>query len=214
MNKLAVLVFLLLLAGTAQTQQPQCIQSEFSGSAAQGQEFKQEFGQGITFTVFPMRLKEDPRWGWFQIDVLGDREHAVFVFNPSDTNWLLATDFASAFIGGPNSDVKVGIEYRVRYFVFPLSLDDKQKLRETARLVNEASTEDEKRTAVTALKSMHLAQLKFEITDYTLAHVDPPTSVDWAKFTGVVTFPSGFRISEGLRSTDLECPAIPDEVSD
>ena len=139
-------------------------------------------------------------------------EHGIFVFNPSDTNWLLATDFASAFIGGPNSDVKAGIEYRARYFVFPLSLDDKQKLRETARLVKEASTEDEKRTAIAALKSMHLGQLKFEITDYTLAHVDPPTSIDWVKFTGVVTFPSGFRISEGLRSTDVECPAIPDEV--
>ena len=37
-------------------------------------------------------------------------------------------------------------------------------------------------------------------------------SVDWVKFTGVVTVPSEFHISRRLSLTYVECPAVADEV--
>ena len=128
------LVLLLLLTVASYCQQQQCLQSEFSGEAAQGQGFRQELGQGVAFSVVPMgRNTQEPKWGWLKIRVV-DESKVIFAFNPSDENWLLATpDWGSAFIGGFNSDVNRAIEYRLRDLIFPLSFDDKQKLREALR---------------------------------------------------------------------------------
>jgi len=99
---LQVLLVLLLSTVESKSQQSQCMQTEFSGEVSQGQKFSQQLGEGIRFSVLPMSLKEDPRWGWFQIRVLNE-QRPIVVFNPSDSNWLLATDWSSAFIGGVNS---------------------------------------------------------------------------------------------------------------
>ena len=163
------------------------------------------------------RTTREPRWGWFKIVVVDDSK-GIFAFNQSDENWLLATsDWGSAFIGGPNSDVKRAMEYRVRDLVFPLSFDDKQKLRELSAPIYEAKTPEEARTAAPPLKSMRLGQIRFEITDYQLGAEEPPTSVDWVKFNAVVTVPADFSLSGKLVAAKLslryvDCPAIPDEL--
>jgi hypothetical protein len=81
----------------------------------------------------------------------------------------------------------------------------------------EARTSEQERSAVVALKSMHLGQIKFDITDYRFANGDPPKSVEWVKFTGIVTVPAEFTVSEKLVSAQLslrfvDCPVIRDEV--
>jgi hypothetical protein len=94
---LTILVLLLVSGLQAQSSGLRCEKGEFSGEARQGQPFRRELVGGIKFSVDPMRLKEDPRWAWFQIRVVGS-DQGVVGFNPSDSNWLLAADFWSAFI--------------------------------------------------------------------------------------------------------------------
>lgn len=169
MKALHVVIFLVATVG-AHSQEQQCVQSEFSGEASQGQQrFVQELGQGITFSLLPMgRNAQEPRWGWFNMRVV-DESKGIYVFSPSDGNWLLATpDWWSTFIGSPNSDVKRSLGYRVRNLVFPLSGDDKQKLKEASSLIFNAKSTEEEPGAVAALKSMRLGQIKFEITDSVL----------------------------------------------
>jgi hypothetical protein len=74
--KLHLFVLLLFSTVLARSQQ-QCAQSEFSGEAAQGQQFNQELGQGLVLSVVPMR---NAQWGWFQIRVR-DESHSLFVFH-------------------------------------------------------------------------------------------------------------------------------------
>jgi hypothetical protein len=104
-----------------------------------------------------------------------------------------------------------------RYLLFPLSFDDKTELREKASLVNTAKNSEEVESAVASLRSMRLGHIRFEITDCHLGNGEPPTSVDWVKFSGTVTVPYDFRLSgkmvgahNSLRYVD--CPGIPDEV--
>ena len=209
------LLFLLLFSTVlTHSQQQQCVQSEFSGEAVQGQQFNQELGEGLVLSVVPMR---NAQWGWFQIRVR-DESHGPFVFNQSDMNWLLATpDWGSAFIGGPNSDQKAALEYRLRYLAIPMSLDNKEALRKTTSFLSTAKTPEEEQSAVAALKSMRLGQITFQITEYRFADGQPPTSVNWVKFTGIVTVPTDFLLSGKLISAKrslryVECPDIPDEV--
>jgi hypothetical protein len=209
-----LLVLVLFSAVEAQTAPRQCVRAEFTGEATQDNAFTQDLGEGIRFSVFPMRMKEDARWGWFQIRVIGGDEDGIFAFNPSDLNWLLATDFRSAFIGGPNSDVKASLTYRLRYFIFPISRDNKQQLRGAANRLVFAQTPGETGNATAALNSMPLGQIRFEITDYGLAGGEPPTSVEWVQFTSTVTLPPGFVMSRQLSPSYVECPAIPEEVID
>ena len=216
--KAPALILILLATLAACGQEQQCVQSEFSGEAVHNQRFRQELGQGITFSIEPMgRNAQEPKWGWFKIVVVDDSK-GIFAFNQSDTNWLLATpDWGSAFIGGFHSDVKRAMEYRVRDLVFPLSSDDKQKLRELSASIYGAKTSEEAQTAAAPLKSMRLGHIKFEITDYQLGVEEPPTSVDWVKFNAIVTLPADFPLSGKLVAAKLsvryvDCPAIPDEL--
>ena len=117
MKLLRIAILIPLLAAAAQSQQSQCMRADFSGEASHDKVFHQELGEGLTFTVLPMKSKEDPRWGWFQLRVLCD--HCRYVFNPADANWLFASgDWDSAFISGPNTDVKVALEYRTATWCF------------------------------------------------------------------------------------------------
>ena len=216
--KAPALILLLLATLAAYGQEQQCVQSEFSGEATHAKTFRQELGQGIAFSIEPMgRTTQEPRWGWFKIVVVDDSK-GLFVFNPTDANWLFAIpDWGTAFIGGFNSDVKRAMEYRVRDLVFPLSFDDKQRLRELSALIYGAKTPEEAQTAAVPLKSMHLGQIRFEITDYRLGTEQPPTSVDWVKFNAIVTVPADFSLSGKLVAAKLsvryvDCPAIPDEL--
>jgi hypothetical protein len=210
--KLLVALFVLLLSTLpAQCRQPQCIKSEFSGVATQSQTFRQELGQGIRFTVGPMTLEPDARWRWFQVVVIKEDE-GVYVFNLSDTNWLLTTDFWSAFIGGANLDLKAALGYRLRYLIFPVSSEDKERLREAVDLIRNANTPDQIMQAARSLKSIPLGQLRFEIADYGVTGSDPPTSVDWVRFSAIATLPPNFVVSGTLPTTLTACPAIPNEV--
>lgn len=206
-----MLLLLTLLASTvnAQTAQ-QCQRVEFSGEASQTKKFNLELGQHITFTVFPMSYREEPRWRWFQIRIIGS--DSVFVFSPSDHNWLLAANFRSAFIGGPNSDVKKSLQYNIRYLVFPLSVDQKVELLYAVSNLSNASTQDERGKAVAEFQALRLGQLKFVIDDYLISGGEPPTSIDSVKFSGTLTLPPDFQLA-GLPSvTFVDCPAIPNEV--
>jgi len=204
----------LFLALLSHAQDQQCVQSGFSGEAAQGQEFSQEFGEGLVFRIVPMR---DAPWGWFKIRV-ADESHANFIFNSSDENWFLATaDWGSAFIGGFRSDQKAALEYRLRYLIFPMSFDDKETLKKIAAALYTTKDSEEEHSSITELKSMRLGQMKFEITDYRFAEGEPPMSLEWVKFTAIVTVPADFILSEKLVAAKLsiryvECPAIPDQV--
>jgi len=206
--------FLLLFSPVLAQTQEQCVESEFSGEAFQGQRFNQELGEGLVLSVVPMR---NARWGWFLIRLRAESS-PVFVFNPSDMNWLLATpDWGSASIGGPLSDQKAALEYRLRYLVFPISLNDKKELRETASRLSVAKTPEEEHSAVAALESMHLGRIKFEINDHGFADGEPPTYLEWVKFTGIVTLPADFLLSGKLVSAKqtlkyVDCPAISAEV--
>jgi hypothetical protein len=110
MKLLPILLLALVSSLEAQNLQPQCPKVEFNGEVAQGRPYSQQLGGNVSFSVLPMRLREDPRYGWFQLRIIG--EGSGFVFNLSDRNWLLATDFYSAFIGGTDSDVKAALSYR------------------------------------------------------------------------------------------------------
>jgi len=208
-----ILAFLLSTV-LAYAQVPQCVQSEFSGEAAQGQQFTQELGEGLVFSIVPMR---NAPWGWFKIRVRSE-SHSNFVFSPSDDNWFLATpDWWSTFIGGIHSDQKSALQYRLRSLIFPLSDDAKEKLKEFTGRLSAAKTSEEERDAFVALKSIHLGQITFNIEGYGFANGDPPTSVEWVKFTASVTVPAEFTFSEKLVSAKLslryvDCPAIPDDV--
>ena len=208
---LTILISLFVSGLQAQSSGAQCEKGEFSGEARQGLAFRRELVGGIKFSVDPMQVKEDPRWGWFQIRVVGT-DQPVFVFNPSDRNWLLATDFWSAFIGGVNFDPHAALQYRDRYWVFPTSFKDKEKLRRAAEALHRAETTDEIQKGVNALRTIPLGVIHFEITDYGLGEGECPTSIEWIKFTVNVTFPREFSRLGPLLVTDAECPAIPDEA--
>lgn len=208
------LALLVLLSAVAYPQEQQCVQSELSGEAAQGHQFNQELGQGLVFSIVPMRIVP---WAWFQITII-DKSHAGYVLNMSDANWLLATpDFGSAFIGGINSDQKAALGYRIRDLLFPISFGEKEELRTVSTDLYTTKAQEEESKSIAVLGSMRLGQMKFEITDYHFAKGNPPTSLEWVKFNAVVTVPADFRLSEKLVSAKLslryvECPAIPDEV--
>jgi len=212
-NVIKVLTILLLsLSGLqAQTTEPQCARGEFSAEARQGQPFSGELRGGIEFSVLRMRLEEDPKWAWFQIGVIGG-DQGGFVFNPSDRNWLLATDFWSAFIGGADSDLEAALQYRLRYFVFPISVDGKQELLKAADTLKSAKTRGAIGEGLKVLRTIPLGLIRFEITDYRFGEGESPTSVDWLKFTVDVAFPPEFSRLGPLLTTNAECPAIPDEV--
>jgi len=208
---LTILISLFVSGLQAQSSGAQCERGEFSGEAKQGLAFSRELVGGIKFSVDPMQLKEDPRWGWFQIRVVGT-DQPVVVFNPSDTNWLVATDFWSAFIGGVNVDLEAALQYRLRNLVFPTSFKDKEKLRRVAGALYSAKVTDEIQKGVNALRTIPLGVIHFEITDYGLGEGEYPTSVEWIKFTVNVTFPRESSRLGPLLVTEAECPAIPDEV--
>ena len=137
------------------------------------------------------------------------------MLNPGDANWLLdATDFWSAFIGGPDSDLNAALQYRSRYLVFSVAAADKQAARDAARGVTEAKTLEEIKRALAALNAMRLAQLRFEITDYVLGKGQPPRSVESVKFDVKLIVPSEFRFSEKIPSIFVQCPAIPRELAE
>jgi hypothetical protein len=211
MKALTILVLLFVSGLQAQISQPQCAKGEFSGEATQGQPFSRELAGGIKFSVDPMRLKEDPRWAWFRIRVVGNDQRGVFAFNPPDSNWLLAADFWSAFIGGVNSDLEAALQYRLRYLVFPTSFKDKERLRRAADAFHSARATDEIEKGVNALRAIPIGVIQFEITDYGLDEGERPMSVDWVKFTVKVNFPREFSPGP-LLVTEAECPVIPDEV--
>jgi hypothetical protein len=209
------IILLIVLCGMcgAQAQQRQCFQAEFSGEAKQGQALSQELGAGVRFSVNPAQAREDERISWFKIRVIGEREGGVFVFSLSDTNWILAvSDFWSAFIGGPNTDLEAALEYKVRYLLFPIALDEKQGAIAVANRLRIANTKQQIRDSVTALNAAHLALAKFEITDHGLGNGKPPTSVDWVKFNVKVTLPGDFLISGELPVEAVDCPQIPAEM--
>lgn len=209
---LMVHVWLFVAELVAQTMGPQCAKGEFSGEARQGQPpFSRELRGGIKFSVIPMQAKEDPRWTWFKIRVIGD-DQRVFVFNLSDTNWLLATDFWSAFIGGAYSDQEAALQYLLRYWVLPTAFEDKERLRRTADAIHDAKTKGEIEERLKALRAIPLGLIRFEITDYGLGAGQSPMSVDWVKFAVNLTFPPEFSRPGPLFVTKAECPAIPDEV--
>jgi len=108
--------------------------------------------------------------------------------------------------------VKAALEYRVRYFVFPTSSEDKQKLSEGASLMFNAKTPEEEGSAAAALKSMRLGQIKFDIKDYRLRDGEQPMSVEWIKFAAVVTLPSDFLVSGSLGLSFVACPTISSDV--
>jgi hypothetical protein len=210
-TKILTILILFISGLHAQVSGPHCEQGEFSGEARQGQPFRSELVGGIKFSVDPRRLKEDPRWAWFQIRVIG-ADQGVFVFNESDGNWLLATDVWSAFIGGVNIDLNAALQYRVRYLVFPTSFKDKEKLRRAADELHSARATNEIEKAVNALKKIPLGVIRFEINDYGLGENERPMSVDWVDFTVNVTFPPEFSRLGPLLVTSAECPALPPDV--
>jgi hypothetical protein len=213
MRWLTILVVLLLVTLEAEAQDLQCVQVEFSGEARQGHEYSQQLGDYLSFSVEPMRLREDSRWGWFQIRVIRDDGSGVFVFNLSDRNWLLAaSDFWSVFIGGPNVDLIAALQYHTRYLVSPVSADDKERAAGAANLIVRARTPKKMQRALAALRGVSLAQIQFEITDYGLRAWEPPMSVEWVKFNVKLILPPDFRVSGEIPLMFVQCPAIPDEV--
>ena len=213
MTKLAhILIAILFTAVAAESQQSRCMQADFSGEATQEQVFRQEIGEHLSISVWPIPpgSREKTVWRWFQIKVIPDG--GLFVFNPSDGNWLLATDWNSPIIGGANTtDVKRAMEYRTRYMIFPMSTEDKQQLLEIARALK-GSDQEEQHKGLAALQSMRLGQMKFEITDYRLGEQEPPVAVDSVKFKVTVILPPDFLVSGKLGVSFVDCPRIPTEV--
>jgi len=212
MKALVILITALVWAFAADAQTPQCFQTDFSGEAKQAKPFTQNLGDGVTFSVSPKQLREDPRQAWFVIRVIGDNAH--FMLQPSDGNWVLAASgFSTAFIGGiAPTDVRAALAYRSRHLLLPLSAADMKKAREAAVLVYEATTPEQASAAIAALKAVRLAQADFEITDYGLGPGEPPVSVDWVRFNVTVTLPLDFALWGELPVSVVDCPAIPAEV--
>jgi hypothetical protein len=112
------------------------------------------------------------------------------------------------FIGGVNSDQKAALEYRLRYLVFALSVDEKQKLRKVANLVMNVDTPEGQRAPIAEPKSMRLGQIKFEITESRLTNGHPPMTVDWVKFAGVVNRRANSTSQENSRSPMSNVPPL------
>lgn len=204
---------LLLVFTVAAFSQDQCVRVQFSGEATQSHKYIQPIQDHLALVVNPMHLKEDPRWTWFEISIVPNSDDGVFVFALGDRNWLLdVSDFWSVFMGGPNSDLNSALEYRSRYFVFPVKADDKERGREAARLVVGASGPEQLQSAITALNGMHLAHLKFDMTNYGLGTGDVPRSVDWVKFDVTLTLPPGVQALRAVSSALVPCPVIPAEL--
>ena len=209
-----MIIFLtaLLSVFEAGGQTPHCLQTDFSGEATQAKPFSQNIGGGITFSVEPSKLREDPKQMWFVIRAIGN-DAGQIVFNPSDSNWVLAASgFWTAFIGGAHADLPAALGYRSRQLLLPLSTEDKEKARKAANLVYEAKTPKQERRAIAALNAAHLAQADFEITDYALGPGEPPVSVDWVRFNVSMTLPSDFAIRGNLPVSLVDCPTIPAEA--
>jgi hypothetical protein len=195
----------------SEAQTLQCLQTYFVGVATQAEPFKQNVGSGVTFSVNPMRSREDPKHAWFVIHMIGD-DAIPFVLNQSDANWVFAAnDFWTAFIGGAASDLRAALGYRSRHLLLPLSAEDKKKARVAATLVYEAKTVEQERTAIAALNTARLAQADFEIIDYGLGAGEPPVSVDWVRFKTTLTLPLNFAVRGDLPASLVDCPAIPAE---
>lgn len=215
MKRVAALTVMIgCLCSIAMSQQERrCVETQFSGETTQLERYSQQLDERLAFSVDPMRLREDPRWAWFQIRVTPHDGSAIFVLSPGDFNLLLnATDFWSALIGGPDSDLNEALQYRSRYLIFPVAAADKQTARHAAELVRSAKTSEELKRAVAVLNGMHLAHLQFEITDYVLGKEQPPRSVESVKFDVKLIVPTEFRFSQKVPSIFVECPAIPPEL--
>lgn len=208
-----LLTCILLLIPTLAFAQEQCAQMQFSGEATQSVKYTQQLLPSLALNVSPIRLKEDPKWAWFEISVTPDNREGIFVFTQGDRNWLLdASDFWSAFIGGANADLNRALQYRSRYFVFPIIAEEKQSGREAASMISTAHDPKQLSRAITALERLHLAHLEFEITDYRLGGSEVPTSVEWVRFNVKVTFPPNVPLSTEM--TSAPCRAIPPELLD
>jgi hypothetical protein len=211
MKALVTLIAGLVCVFAADAQTPQCFQTDFSGEATQVKPFSQKIGGGVTFSVEPRKLSNDPKQAWFVIRAIGDGA-GHFALSPSDSNWLLAgSGFWPALIGGAQTDLRAALGYRSRQLLLPLSTEDKEKAREAAHLLYEAKTPEQEREAVAALNAAHLAQADVEITDYGLGAGEPPVSVDWVRFNVTLTLPLDFAIWGTLPLSVVDCPAIPDE---
>lgn len=213
MKALVILITALVSVFAAEAQTPQCLQTDFSGEASQAKPFSQNLGGGVTFSVNPMQLHEDPRQAWFVIRVIGE-DASPFVFQPSDTNWVLAASgFWTAFIGGSAQiDVRAALGYQSRHLLLPLSDKDMKKAREAAVLVYDAKAPEQERNAIAALEAVRLAQADFEITDYGLGAGEPPVSVDWVRFNVTLTLPLNFAIWGELPVSVVDCSTIPAET--
>lgn len=206
-----LLICILLLMPSIAFTQEQCAQMQFSGEATQSGKYTQQLLPSLALNVSPIRLKEDPKWAWFEISVSPDNRDGIFVFTQGDRNWLLdASDFWSAFIGGANSDLNRALQYRSRYFVFPITAEEKQSGRKAASMISSADDPKQLSRAITALERLHMAHLEFDITDYRLGGAEVPTSVDWVRFDVKVTFPPNIRLSTEM--TSVPCPVIPPEL--
>jgi hypothetical protein len=213
MKALVILIAALVSVFAAEAQTLQCLRTDFSGEARQAKPFSQNLGGGVTFSVNPMQLREDPKQAWFVIHVIGD-DATGFVLQPSDMNWVLAASgFWTAFIGGnAGIDVRASLGYRSRHLLLPLSNEDMRKAREAAHLVYDATTPEQERGAIAALTAVRLAQADFEITDYGFGAGDPPVSVEWVRFNVTLTLPLDFAIWGTLPVSVVDCPAIPAET--
>jgi len=203
-----LLICILLLIQTVAFAQEQCAQMEFSGEATQTAKYAHQLLPSLALSVNPRHLKEDPRRAWFEISVTPDDRDGIFVFTLGDRNWLLhVSDFWSVFIGGANSDLGRALQYRSRYFVFPITAEEKGAGRKAASVISSADDGKQLSRAITALESLHLAHLEFEITDYGLGGAEVPRSVEWVKFDVKVTFPPNIDLSTEM--TSVPCPSIP-----
>jgi hypothetical protein len=208
--RLLTAIAIVLVTANARVQ-GQCVQVQFSGEASQSHKYIQQLDEYLQVNVFPLHFEPDPRWAWFEISVAP--RDGVFVFSLGDANWLLdVTDFWSAFIGGPNSDLDSSLQYRARYFVFPIAAGDKKRAREAASLITSANTPEATKRAMAALMAVPLAHLQFEITDYRLDDRLPPMGVQWVKFDIRLTFPPDFRLSGDTPFAVVSCPLIPTQL--
>ncbi len=212
MKTLLILTTAFLSALGAQGQQRQCLRTDFSGEATQAKPFSQNIGGGVTFSVNPMQLREDPKHTWFVIRVIGD-DAGPFVYKPSDTNWVLAASgFWTAFIGGAQTDLRAALAYKSRHLLVPLTVEDKERTRKAAHLVYDAKTPEQKRNAILALNAVRLAQADLEITDYGLGIAEAPVSVEWVRFNITLTLPHDFAIWGELPVSVVNCPLVSTEV--
>jgi hypothetical protein len=159
-----------------------------------------------------MKLREDPRWEWFAIRVVRRDDNGIFVFHPDDGNWLLTFNFWSAFVGGPNTDVRAALRYQRRYLLFPISASLLPEARPVAEMFYQSKTDVDIKNAAQALRRLQLAHMQFEITDYGLDKSESPHAVKWVRFQAILTFPPSFRVSDDLPVVTVTRPEIPDDV--